>query len=91
MITFSKIGVGLVSGLFASQLAIAQGPPSFSQLDADGSGALSKEEVTALYEMATGFGIDLGPSADAFFARLDTDENGEVSQEEFDNRPQRGG
>ena len=61
------------------------GPPSFNDLDADGNGSLSGEEIAALYELATRFGQDVGPSADAFFAQLDTDADGEVSEEEYAN------
>lgn len=87
MTTLPKISLALISGLLVSTVANAQGgPPPFSELDLDGNGWLSKEEVSELYDMAAGFGVDLGSSADAFFARLDTDENGEVSEEELENR-----
>ena len=77
----------LVGGLLAAQLAIAQGGPSFEDADTDGSGSLSLAEVTTIYNRATNFGIDLGPTAEVFFARLDSDDSGDVSREEFENRP----
>ena len=77
----------LVGGLLAAQLAIGQGAPSFEDADIDGSGSLSLAELTDIYNRATSFGIDLGPTAVDFFARLDSDDSGDVSREEFENRP----
>lgn len=59
--------------------------PSFNDLDTDGDGSLTYEDVAALYELASGLGLDLGTSAEAFFARLDTDASGGVSEEEYFN------
>lgn len=72
-----------------SQLAIAQGmgmgPPSFGSLDADSSGELSAEEIAALPFVQGG-----RATAEQILTQWDTDSNGRVSEEEFNNRPAMG-
>jgi hypothetical protein len=78
----------------------AQGftPPTFDSLDANSDGKIMKDEVEKFFANFAGRGGGGGggggggPNADQIFARWDADGNGEVSKEEFDNRPRgRGG
>lgn len=74
----------LASGLIVSQFALAQGGISFGGLDTNSDGSLSVEELSDLYNMAVERGRSPAPSAEDFFASVDTDGNGAVSEEEFD-------
>jgi hypothetical protein len=57
----------------ATQNALAQGgPPSFSQLNADGNASLSVAELGTLFERMQQFGIAPAESAEAFFSQLDS-------------------
>jgi Ca2+-binding EF-hand superfamily protein len=68
-------------------------PPSFDQLDKDKNGSLSKQEVTDFFAQLAGRGNGNaqggGPNVDQIFARWDANGDGNVSKEEFDNRPRR--
>lgn len=73
-------------------------PPTFDQLDKDGNGSLSKEEVAGFFAQFAGGpgGGQAGGRAidpDRIFARWDANGDGKVSKEEFENRPRgrRGG
>ena len=70
---------------FAAQFALAQGMAAmtFAGLDTDSDGAISAEELAAAPPVANGF-----VEADALMTAWDSDGNGSVSEEEFDNRPQ---
>ena len=78
--------------LVGSQLAWAQGgPPNFDALDTDSDGALSLDEVTAMFAAFGGRGGGQAPDPEQIFATWDADEDGSISREEFDNRPRMGG
>jgi Ca2+-binding EF-hand superfamily protein len=80
MIKKSMIGLtafGLCSLAFAQGMGMGQ-IPSFEELDADGSGAVSKEELGKVVP---------AEALERRFGRLDTDGDGEISAEEFANRP----
>ena len=72
-----------------SQLANAQGmgmgPPNFASLDANSDGELSAEEIAALPFVRGG-----QATAEQILTQWDTDSNGRVSEEEFNNRPAMG-
>jgi hypothetical protein len=78
--------------VIGAHAAFAQGftPPTFAGLDKDKNGSLSKAEVAEWAKT-----IPAGPNgainADDVFARWDTNKDGSVSQQEFDNRPRPGG
>lgn len=59
-----------------------QGRLTFEYLDTDASGWLSKEEVAAFAGRIPG-----QPDPDEVFARWDGNNDGQVSREEFDDRP----
>lgn len=59
--------------------------PEFSTLDTDASGALSSEELQA---MATEERPDIATN---ILSRMDADSDGELTEEEFTARPERGG
>ena len=61
------------------------GPPAFSEADMDGDGSLSMAEVTWLYDLVTGLGQDLAPSAESFFSMLDANGDGAISEDEYPN------
>ncbi len=61
------------------------GPPAFSEVDMDGDGSLSMAEVTWLYDLVTGLGQNLAPSAEAFFAMLDVNGDGAIGEDEYPN------
>ena len=63
-------------------------PPSFNELDSNDDDVLSADELTTLYELLVSVDLAQGiaPSDEAFFAALDADDNGAVSEEEYDNR-----
>jgi hypothetical protein len=74
------------------------GGPTFEQLDKDGNGSLSKEEVSAYFAQLPrrGGGAQQGGQAngrgfnvDRVFSRWDANGDGKVTKEEFDNRPRR--
>jgi CubicO group peptidase (beta-lactamase class C family) len=69
----AKASVIFASLLVFSQNAPGRDLPSFSQIDADGSGQLSRREV-----LRRGAG-----AIDAFFDRYDSDKNGELDNGEF--------
>ncbi len=80
MIKKSMVGLiafGLSSLAFAQGMGMGQAP-SFEGLDADGSGAISKEELARVVPEE---------ALERRFGRLDTDGDGEISEEEFANRP----
>ncbi|NMC42786.1 MAG: hypothetical protein GYA46_02610 [candidate division Zixibacteria bacterium] len=56
--------------------------PSFSDLDANGDGSISLEELEAAAPQSSGDAR--GPSADEFLAAMDANGNGTISQAEFD-------
>jgi hypothetical protein len=68
-------------------------PPTFDQLDKDKNGSLSKEEVTDFFSQFAGRGNGngnaqgRGPNVDQLFGRWDANGDGNVSKEEYDNRP----
>ncbi len=69
---------------FAAQLVSAQGgmgAPVFSDIDADGDGELSAEELAALPFVQSG-----NVQVDQLLTNWDTDSSGTVSEEEFNNR-----
>ena len=57
---------------------------AFLKGDEDEDGVLSEEEFTSLHESKHG---NKGRSADEVFSMIDSDGNGEISQEEFMNAP----
>ena len=61
------------------------GPPAFAEVDMDASGSLSMAEVTWLYDLVTGLGQDLAPSAEAFFGQMDVNGDGTISEDEYPN------
>ena len=65
-----------------------RGPPSFAQLDSNGDGALSSDELTTLYELLVLLDLSdaIAPTEEAFFTVLDADESGAVSEEEYAGR-----
>lgn len=79
----SMLLVSLVSSVIAITAAQAhaqKGPRlEFADIDADGSGSLSADEMSAARANKT----------ERMIARLDTDEDGSISEEEWDNRPVR--
>jgi hypothetical protein len=92
--------------VFASALVLLAGAragwtqfqaPTFDQLDKDKNGSLSKQEVTEFFAQFAGRGNGNaqggGPNVDQIFGRWDANSDGNVSKEEFDQRPrrQRGG
>ncbi len=56
--------------------------PKFEDLDADGDGSITKEEMGKFIRE---------DMLDQRFGRVDADGDGVISREEFDNRPQGGG
>jgi len=77
-IIFTAIALGFTSLAFGQGMGMGMGiTQSFADLDADESGAVSKEEL--------GKAIP-AEQVDRMFSRLDADENGEISEEEFENR-----
>jgi len=54
---------------------------SFEELDANGDGSISKEEMGKVVPENV---------LEQRFGRLDADSDGNISKEEFDNRPRRG-
>ena len=64
-----------------------RGPPSFAQLDSNRDGTLSADELTTLYELLVLLDLsrNIAPSEDAFFAVLDGDGSGAVTEEEYDS------
>lgn len=83
------ISAVLVLGL--APLAFAQGmgggmgmgmTQSFAEIDADASGGISQEELGKVVPEQM---------LETLFTRWDSDENGEISEEEFNNRQAGGG
>ena len=69
---------------FAAQLVSAQGgmgAPVFSDIDADGDGELSSEELAALPFVQSG-----NVEVDQLLTNWDTDSSGTVSEAEFNSR-----
>jgi len=65
------------------------GAPTFSGLDTNKNGSLTKEEIGAFF---AGRGGPQGvPNVDDIFGRWDANKDGSVSQQEFDSRPRQGG
>lgn len=93
----SAAALGLLLGYLSVGQTQPPGPPSFDELDADGNGSLSQEEVAGLFARFAGRGPGAGgppgggPDPATILQRWDTDGNGSVSHEEFDARPRRGG
>jgi EF-hand domain pair len=91
----------LLAGCTSLALAQPPAPPAFDELDADGSGALSPEEVEGMFARFAGRGAEngngpggrppgRGPDPATIFGRWDTNGDGAVSREEFDARPRFG-
>ena len=73
--------LGSVFALMTSQAFAEKGPRhSFSDLDADGSGFLSVEEITAIHQRRV----------EKMVANVDSDADGSISLDEWENRPVRG-
>ncbi len=78
--------------LVVSQITWAQrgAPPDFASLDTDDNGSLNLEEVTAMFA-AFGDRGGQAPDPTEIFASWDANDDDSISEEEFNNRPQRGG
>ncbi len=77
--------------LVATSAAFAQqgggGAISFESLDANGDGKVTKEEFTENFNPPARNGRT--PDPEMVFGRWDGDGNGEITAEEYENRPQR--
>ena len=73
-----------LSMAFAAQFALAQGMGgmNFAALDGDSDGAISAEELAAAPPVQNG-----AVTVEALMTAWDSDGNGSVSEEEFENRP----
>ena len=66
-------------------------PPTFDGLDKDKNGSLSKQEVADWVKSLPANPNGPPRNADDIFARWDTNKDGKISKEEFENRPRGGG
>lgn len=76
--------------LVATSAAFAQqgGGITFESLDTDGDGIVTKDEFIANFK-PPGRNGNPPPDPEMVFGRVDADGNGEISAEEFENRPRR--
>jgi Ca2+-binding EF-hand superfamily protein len=91
--------IGSVTSLFAqtnfSAVHQQREAKMFQEMDADGSGSISKDEFTSwdkkMREKMSGMGNAGGmPSADDIFTQLDSDGDGSISKDEFSAMAQKG-
>ena len=81
-ITLAGCAMALGAQLVSAQgMGMGMGQLSFANIDSDGNGELSSEELAALPFVQSG-----NISADQLMTNWDTDSSGGVSETEFNNR-----
>lgn len=83
-LTMTVAALGLVA---YAQLGIAQGAPTFDQLDTNHDGKIDAAETSAWFDLIKGYGINVGPDAASFLKSIDLNGDGVVDQEEFSKLP----
>ncbi len=78
---FAAIAMSFAAQLVSAQGGMGMGAPPFADMDADGDGELSAEELAALPFVQSG-----NVQVDEILTNWDTDSSGTVSEAEFNSR-----